>query len=278
MEPTEAEISAALAHYRERIVSHNREAFTKFVHIAETAQPNAPKTPEGLAAARLRFIRDLFGISRPELHQDPIERIDTPADVELKWPRLVRAFALDGVTIGQDDQKRESDRAAYREGILNGIRSRHDGDSDVDTTHLEFPNDFWTLMGMVSSLEGHGWPQYREHGQQIRFWDGLGGSAAEMEQSVVDPETLDLEGWEVLAGWECGQGPETTCYVLYCRAEEDEDGNDDDTSWGWRYVADMGQYGDEVFDNVVELLEWYEELHVPDLDHLDWYTNKVFSD
>ncbi|KAI2629299.1 hypothetical protein GGS26DRAFT_560151 [Hypomontagnella submonticulosa] len=272
MQPTEAEISAALTHYRERIVSHNREALTRLVHTAETAQPNTPKSSEGLAAARLRFIRDLFGISRPELHQDPAERIDTPADVDLKWPGLVRAFSLDGVTMSTNDEKREADRVAYREGILSGLRARD------DATHLEFPDDFWTLMGLVDSLEGHGWPQYREHGQQIRFWDGLGDSAAEVEQSVIDPEELDLEGWEVLAGWECGSGPETTCYVLYCRAEEHDGGSDDDTSWRWRYVADMGQYGVEVFDNVVELLEWYEELHVPDLERLNWYTNKVFSD
>ncbi|KAI5923969.1 hypothetical protein F4810DRAFT_666843 [Camillea tinctor] len=269
MQPTEAEISAALTHYRERIVSHNREAFSRFIHIAETAEPNAPKSPAGLASGRLRFIRNLLGITRPELHQDPTERIDVPADVIRKWPELVRIFHLDGVHIGRDAEKRERDRAAYREGILNGLRD----------TDLEFPNDFWILMGHVDSLEGHGWPQYHEHGQQSRFWDGLGEFASEVEQRLVDPDELDLESWEVLAGWECGSGPETTSYVLYCRAEEEEEDEDnDDTSWRWRYVADMGQNGVEVFDNVVELLQWYEELHVPDLDHLDWYTDKVFSD
>ncbi len=279
MKPDEAEILAALTRYRERIVSHNREAFTKFLHMAATAQPKAPKTPDGLAATRLRFIRDLLGISRPELHQDPAERIDTPADVNLKWPKLVRVFALDGVTIGQDDEKRERDRAAYKEGVLTGLRARGDGDGDAAS--LEFPNGFWTLMGVVDSLEGHGWPQYHEHGQQIRFWDGLGESATEVEQRVVDPVELDLWDWEILGGWKCGRGPETTCYVLYCVAGGDKGdhggGNPKDACWKWRYVANMGQYGIEVFDNVVELLEWYQELHVPNLEHLDWYTDNVFS-
>ncbi|KAI6081921.1 hypothetical protein F4821DRAFT_248360 [Hypoxylon rubiginosum] len=75
MQPTDAEISAALTHYRERIVSHNREAFTRVVRLAETAQPNSPKAAKGLAAGRLRFIHELLGISGPELHQNPIERI-----------------------------------------------------------------------------------------------------------------------------------------------------------------------------------------------------------
>ena len=99
-----------------------------------------------------------------------------------------------------------------------------------------------------------------------------------MEQSVVDLEELELEGWEVLIRWECGNGPETVRYVLYYRVEENEGGNDNAISWWWRYVADMGQFGVQVFDNVVDLLQWYEELHVPDLEHLDWYTDKVFYD
>ncbi|KAK7946340.1 uncharacterized protein PG986_010661 [Apiospora aurea] len=272
MDPTKTQVSAALTHYRERIASHNREAFTRLIHMAETAQPSTPKTEAGLAAARLRFICGLLGIARPELHQNTEERIESPADVNLKWPELVRTYALDGVTVGRDDEKREVDRSAYREGILAGLQASDGGDGK----QLGFPDDLWALMGLVDSLEGHGWPQYRERGQQVRFWDGIGASSAEVEQSLVDPAELDLVGWEVLTGWECGSGPETTCYVLYCRAEEDEGGSD--TSWQWRYVADMGQNGVEVFDSVVELLEWYEELHVPDLEHLNWYTDKVFSD
>lgn len=52
-----------------------------------------------------------------------------------------------------------------------------------------------------------------------------------MEQSVVDLEELELEGWEVLIRWECGNGPETVRYVLYCRVEENEGGNDNAISW-----------------------------------------------
>ncbi|TGJ87138.1 hypothetical protein E0Z10_g1570 [Xylaria hypoxylon] len=277
MQPTDAEISAALARYRERIVSHNRKALTQIVQMAEAAQPRAPKTHEGMRKARLRFIRDVLGITRPELGQNPAERIDGLADVEAFWPELVRTLALDGVYITENNEQRERDRVAYREGVLTRLREQGDGDA----ANLEFPDDFWTLMGLVDSLEGHGWPQWRDEGQQIRFWDGLGESVEEVAQRVVDVGDLDLD-LECLAGWECGSGPETTCYVLYCRAGEDggSDGGGDtgNKSWQWRYVANMGQYGVEVLDNVVELLKWHEELNAPDLEQLDSYTNSVFTD
>lgn len=95
MQLTKARILAALTYYPERIPSHNREAFTRFVHIAETAQPNVPKTTESSMAARLRFIHGLLVIMRPELHRNPTERIDTPAGINLKWPELGCNFALD---------------------------------------------------------------------------------------------------------------------------------------------------------------------------------------
>ncbi|XXH04579.1 multidrug transporter [Hypoxylon texense] len=37
-----------------------------------------------------------------------------------------------------------------------------------------------------------------------------------------------LDDWDVTAGWQCGQGPEATCFVIYCRNE------DESKDWGWR--------------------------------------------
>ncbi len=84
---------------------------------------------------------------------------------------------LDGVSIGRDEEKREGDR--------------------------------------VDNLEAHGWLQYREWTADL-VPGRPGGSAAEMEQSVVDPEELGLTGWEVLAGWGCGNG----IYSLGCDTDK----------------------------------------------------------
>lgn len=130
-------------------------------------------------------------------------------------------------------------------------------------------------MAHIDSLNGHGWPKYHENDQQVTLWYGL-----DYSRTLFDPDKLGLYDREVFTGWEIGSGPEATCYVLYCRAEEEEEGKDDedasDTDWQWRYVINRGRYGVEAFDNVVELLEWYEELNVPDLENLKWYSSKVF--
>ncbi|KAI9149897.1 hypothetical protein HJFPF1_09643 [Paramyrothecium foliicola] len=36
--------------------------------------------------------------------------------------------------------------------------------------------------------------------------------------------------------------------------------------WGWRYLAQLGQYGLEIFNDVVELLQWNETLGLPLMD------------
>ncbi|KAK7927324.1 hypothetical protein PG985_004322 [Apiospora marii] len=281
MQPTEAEILAALTRYRERVVQHNRDAFVKFVEMAETAQTTDPQTPDHLVAAgRLNFIYRLLNVSHPELHHDPNERIETPADILTKWTALVRIFNLDGVIDSKDGEMRERDRIEFKQSMMTELLRVCDGDNGggEDMADLQkFPNDFWILMSQVDSLIGHGWPQYHEEGQQVTLWHGLDYS----QTTLVDPDNLELYGWEVLTGWEIGNGPETACYVLYCRSEEGEEGvyddGDKDTNWQWRYVIDGGQNGIEAFDNVVDLLEWYEELNLPDLEHLGWYTRQVFN-
>ncbi|KAI1399439.1 hypothetical protein F4819DRAFT_464935 [Hypoxylon fuscum] len=266
MQPSEEEILASLAHYRASVLQRNHAAFQRFVQHAETAEPESGGgewSPSDIFEARQEFIYRLLNVSQPE-NLDPSVQINVPADVVTKWDALVRAFALDGVYIGNNAQ-----RAAYKGGIEAGL-----GRVSVE---VEFPADFDVLMGQVGSLQGHGWPQYHEEDQQVHFWNGLGESVDEVADRVYGPDDdlaskAGLDDWEVKAGWECGQGPETTCFIVYCRQEETGKG------WAWRYVAEMGQYGEEVFDNVVELLQWYETLYIPPLDdQLDVFMGEVFK-
>ncbi|KAI1214498.1 uncharacterized protein F4807DRAFT_130232 [Annulohypoxylon truncatum] len=257
MQPSEDEILAALAHYRAAVLEHNRIALTHFVHHADTEQPPAGSrlTASKIAEIRRKYMYNLLCVSRPE-NLDPSMQIEAPADVMTKWDAMVRAFGLDGVFASPNTEHRRELCATYKR-CTEAELCRIGAD-------VEFPADFEFLMNQVDSLQGHGWPQYHEHGQQIRFWYGLD----ESEGDVIGPDDdlggqtgLDDDDWEVVAGWECGGGPETRCFVVYCRQEQTG------KEWRWRYVADMGQYGVEVFDNLVELLQWYETLHVPDLDY-----------
>ncbi|GAD98118.1 hypothetical protein MGYG_05005 [Paecilomyces variotii No. 5] len=272
MQPSQEEILAALGHYRDRIRQHNRVVFERFVQHAEAAKPQKPMGAHRISEARQKFMYNLLYVSRPEM-LNPALRINEPADVLANWDDFVQTFGLDGVYIHRTDHQ-EQLRAAYKSGIEAGLRRI---ESDVG-----FPTDFDVLMGHVDSLNGHGWPKYRAEGQQVRFWDGTGESQDEVADRVYggDDALLDKTGlnywdgpygWKVAAGWECGMGPETTCFVVYCQHEESG------KEWAWRYVAERGQYGVDVFDNVVEMLQWYEILYMPPLDdRLDCFMSNIF--
>ncbi|KAK6958243.1 hypothetical protein Daesc_001040 [Daldinia eschscholtzii] len=272
MNPSEDEILAALAHYRATVLQNNRAVFQRFVQHVETAAlaaatESAPANPDRIARACQRFFYRKLYVSRPE-NLDPSLQINAPADVMGKWDALARAFVLDGACVGADAKRREVHRGKYKNGIEAELRR-------IDP-ELRFPADFEVLMSRVDSLEGPGWPQYRREGQQVCFWEGLGENEDEAGSRVFGADghiakELGLEDWETVAGWECGTGPETTCFVAYCRHEEDG------KEWGWRYGAEQGQYGIEVFDNVVELLQWYETLYMPPLDYrLDIFMGDIF--
>jgi hypothetical protein len=46
-----------------------------------------------------------------------------------------------------------------------------------------------------------------------------------------------------------------TCYAAYSRPQEDRS-----QSWSWRYMAWLCPHGTEVFDNIVQVLDWYRSL------------------
>ncbi|KAI1090084.1 hypothetical protein F5B19DRAFT_464591 [Rostrohypoxylon terebratum] len=263
MQPSEDEILAALKHYRAACLEHNSILFPHFIRHAETEQlPEEERdqwTTAEVAEARQSFMYRMLSVSRPS-NLDPSLRVEVPADVMTKWDAMVVAFGLDGVFVTPDTEHRRELCAAYKSGVEAGLRRIG---ADID-----FPADFEFLMSQVDSLEGQGWPEYRGNDQQIRFWSGLGESETDVSDRVFGPDDdlgketgLDDDNWEAAAAWECGRGPETRCFVAYCRHEENG------KEWRWRYVAERGQYGVDVFDNLVELLQWYETLYKPDLTY-----------
>ncbi|KAI2472269.1 hypothetical protein F4781DRAFT_383982 [Annulohypoxylon bovei var. microspora] len=59
-------------------------------------------------------------------------------------------------------------------------------------------------------------------------------------QEITDNPFLLNEEYDVAGGWACGRGNE-------CQ------------DWSWRYVAFLGQFGMEIFEDVVTLLNWYKK-------------------
>ena len=281
-QPTKSEILDALADYRKHILEHNRRVFAQLVLEAETAEAPADFDNETIAEARREFMYNQLCVSRPHrLAADDPRRINVPRDVLDRWDDLaaVPELALDGTTAegGEGGAQRAAvSREQYRAGIEAGLRGMG-GEEVAGQLQLQFPADFAVLMEHVNSLEGPGWPLYRENGQQVRFWDGLG----EMGDAVAERVWTDLEGlkakageksWDVLAGWECGIGPDATCFVVYYRDLEDQQKAD----WRWRYVVQLGPFS-EVLDNVVELLDWYKTFNEPVLEDIDLVYGRVFD-
>ena len=66
----------------------------------------------------------------------------------------------------------------------------------------------------------------------------------------------EMEDWDVKAGWQCGTRPGAKCWIIYCRKEAI------DKDWGWRYVVQPASSSRRVFDDVVELLNWYSTLNM----------------
>lgn len=276
-QPTEAEILGALADYRKHVLEHNKKVFMQLVHEAETAEipEDLDDDEETVAEMRREFMYHQLCVSRPDsLAPDDPQRINVPRDVLDRWDALaaIPELALDDTTVERDEAQRAVSREQYRAGIEAGLR-----EMGGEAAALRFPTDFAILMEHVDSLDGPGWPLYRENGQQMRFWDGLG----ETEDAVAERVWTDLDGlkakageksWDVLAAWECGMGPEATCFVVYYRDQEDQQKRD----WRWRYVVQLGPTV-KVFDNVVELLGWYKTFWEPVLEDIDLISGRVFD-
>ncbi|KAK7976981.1 hypothetical protein PG988_004471 [Apiospora saccharicola] len=58
---------------------------------------------------------------------------------------------------------------------------------------------------------------------------------------------------------------------------EEEEEEEERRGWSWRYVANLGQVGEEWFEDVVGLLDWYKSYGEP--QEADWSVTaeEVFS-
>ncbi|KAI1467503.1 uncharacterized protein F4812DRAFT_429807 [Daldinia caldariorum] len=117
---------------------------------------------------------------------------------------------------------------------------------------LRFPAGFDVLMGEVDSLGGQG-------GRSATWGRGRCGSGKGWRRTRLGVACLGLmamslssfvwRGVGTSVELECGAGPETICFVAYCRQEGAG------KEWQWRYGAEHGQYGIlEVLNNVLLLL------------------------
>lgn len=80
--------------------------------------------------------------------------------------------------------------------------------------------------------------------------------------------------YEIAGGWVCGEkGKEVACYAVYGRPR----GAGEDRDWSWYYVACLGQFGTQVFDNVVDLLEWYKSYGEPHEDEWSVSAEEIFQ-
>ncbi|KAH7324544.1 hypothetical protein B0I35DRAFT_509273 [Stachybotrys elegans] len=253
-QPTREAVLAALATYRTHVASINRRAMEQLIPRVEAASVDDPETwdsPEEEEEARLDYVLHILGGQT----EPPIEQ---PSDILAKWDLILK------------DE-------AYRSGILQGLEA-----FDCPTGEWEFPQDFQVIMDEVDSLEGAGWYQTRDQGAFV-FWTGWGAhnssdetadDFAEKVQSgeTILEETTGLEDYNVAGGWELGGGNEASVYAVYSQLKEAED-----CEWSWRYVASLGQFGDEVFNDMVGVLNWYKDQNIPGKDEIEVDGRVVFQ-
>ncbi|KAK6863579.1 hypothetical protein PG995_000107 [Apiospora arundinis] len=293
MSPSEPEVLAALAAYRSHISSLNHRAFSAMIPEIEAAGLDDPDHFESKEKreTRLEFLLNVVGAERDGT-SPPITR---PSDLLTHWEALAPQLALDGASACPDSFWRDEMRGAYMRGILRGLNERCSGSGPLggDIT-WEFPTDLAVILQQVDSLEGPGWCRYRDQCETVIFlegWvrDGDGWSEFENEESaaalVKTPDevigcTQGLEDeYEIAGGWACGdKGNEATCYVVYSRPRDggEEEEEVKEQSWSWRYVATLGQFGEEVFEDVVAMLEWYKSYDEPQEQDWEILPGKVF--
>ncbi|RYC62019.1 hypothetical protein CHU98_g4203 [Xylaria longipes] len=253
---SESVVLSALAAYREHITGVNRRALSTLIPQIETLtldEPDLFESPEEETEVRLQYALRLVGAPRANT-QPPIKR---PSDILHHWAVIAPQIALDAPA------------------VLSGLER-----IECPTNTWTLPADFGIVMRHVDSLEGPGWRMLREMSERLIFWEGWGMAGFvdvdRVEQSVRSGDdiintTVGInDEYEVAGGWACGRGNEATCYVMYSRCKGGED-------WSWRYVADLGQYGTEVFDHIVALLDWYKTYDEPSENDFKVTAGEVFQ-
>ncbi|KAF4448960.1 fad binding domain-containing [Fusarium albosuccineum] len=253
--PAESLVLDALSEYRARIGEANRRAMSILIPQIEAADMGDPElfeSPEEEEEMRIAFVHHFLGVGSTD---PPIKRA---SDVLDNWDSLVSQLSLDGVTVDPDPEWRATQHEKYRSAILECLSHL-----ECPTGQWALPSDFEVLMQHVDSLDGPGWYRLRDHGERIVFWPGWGlhgdshSPGERIQKKVRTGQAItdwvrELEEYDVAGGWECSaHGNESYCYAFYCRPKGDEN-----QGWSWRYAASMGQFGNELFDDLVAVLKW----------------------
>ncbi|KAK8126963.1 uncharacterized protein PG998_002722 [Apiospora kogelbergensis] len=281
MSPSEPEILAALASYREHIGSLTYHALSDLIPKIEAAEPDDPDdfTEDEIRECLLEAVLCVVG------ENDVIPPITCPTDVLTHWKSLAPQLALDGAAACHDTAWRDEMRAAYTRGVLRGLNERCQSEL---VAAWEFPADLAVVLQHVDSLEGNGWYRYREHNETVVFLEGwrsdAGLTSDGMEEiaagrvrtpaEIAEVAFIFEEEYEIAGGWACGEkGNEASCYVAYSRPRD----GGEERKWSWRYVASLGQYGEEFFEDVVGLLNWYKSYDEPRESDWDVFFLDIFS-
>ncbi|KAI1798624.1 hypothetical protein F4811DRAFT_566291 [Daldinia bambusicola] len=245
MSPPEPIILDALSSYRTHIGSRNYRAFSAIIPDIEAADPEDPElfdSEEKVEECRLEFTLNVVGASHDT--RPPITR---PSDLLTHWDALAPQLALDGASVDRDASWRDEMRDAYKRGVLRGLNERYSG-------AWEFPSDLAIVLQHVDSLDGPGWYKYRDNHETVIFFEGwvrnrgLGDLTEEIVLKRVRTAGEIIDGTVGLG-------------------DDRPRDADREQRWSWRYVASLGQFGTHVFENIVELLEWYQSYQeVPEVD------------
>lgn len=278
-QPTESDILAALCRYRTHIAEVTHRAMLAIIPVVKEArlERTYSRVPaEEEEERRFKYLDRLIALPEGNT-QPPIER---PSDVHEHWDLIASQVSLDGTTVNADPEWRAAKREMYRSGILEGLRHL-----ECPTGQWALPPDFEILMQHVDGLEGHGWAMLRERTERLIFWVGWGSEGILetyelIQQRVMTGEAIldeteghdEMNDYDIAGGWLFGGGGESGVYVIYCRPIEDES-----EGWSWRYVAAQGQFGIEIFDNIIAVLDWYKEQEEPVEVELKINAENVFS-
>ncbi|KAI1771873.1 hypothetical protein F4818DRAFT_193155 [Hypoxylon cercidicola] len=266
---SESDVLSALAAYREHIGGNNHRVMSALIPQIESVDMDEPdifESPEEEEGARLGYVSTLLGIPEGNT-QPPIER---PSDVLEYWDVLAPQLALDGASVHPDPVYRTAKRKAYTSAVLRGLEP-----IECPTGTWTFPRDFEVVMQNVDTLEGPGWSLFREQGEHLIFWEGCKiddkrmGKKCETGQEIMNNVGIK---YDVAGGWACGYGNESVCYIMYSRLK-----GATDQDWSWRYVANLGQFGIEIFDDVKAVLGWYQGLVEPTESDFEITAEEVFA-
>lgn len=268
----EANIIEALKEYKAIVLSRNAEVAKMMIEYASTEEyspeyfkgltPDQRKQKledlgERINKTRIQWLREKLGYSGKEM-------ISKPEDILIHWDRFAPLNGLDGAAMFfKDSAERAQSVDAYVRGLRDGLRAL-----GGEAAKLDLPDDFLILLKHVDNLEGHMWQEAKQQDQQVMFFNGIDsydGALAQV-QSPEDFKGDPIYAWgeedpypvyvDVTGGWVCGTAPEGGCAVIHGKQESDEEPR-------WYYYINEGQHGIEVFENLVDLLKWYQEFNVP---------------